>query len=120
MASIIAVDDSASLREMVRFTLTEAGHSVLDAEDGLAAVELAKNNLVDLVIADVHMPNLDGISLVKELRALSGYKYVPILMLTTDSDSGLKQQAASAGATGWLVKPFSPDRLLMTVNRVLG
>ena len=119
MPTILAVDDSASLREMVRFTLTEAGYDVLEAADGVEALEIARKNLVDAVIADVHMPNMDGIELIKHLRALSGYKFVPILMLTTDSDTGLKQQAASGGATGWLVKPFSPDRLLATVQRVL-
>ena len=120
MPTILAVDDSASLREMVRFTLSEAGYDVFEAGDGVEALEVAKENLVDAVIADVHMPNMDGIELISELRKLSGYKFVPILMLTTDSDMGLKQSAAAAGATGWLVKPFSPDRLLETVKRVLG
>jgi two-component system chemotaxis response regulator CheY len=119
MSTILAVDDSASMKEMVKFTLSKAGYDVLEASDGLEALEIAKKTLVDAVIADVHMPNMDGITLIGELRALSGYKFVPILMLTTDSDVGLKQKAASAGATGWLVKPFSPDRLLATVKRVL-
>lgn len=119
MPSILAVDDSASLREMVRFTLSEAGFEVVEAEDGVQALEVARKTLVDAVIADVHMPNMDGIELIKHLRALSGYKFVPILMLTTDADTNLKQEAAASGATGWLVKPFSPDRLLATVQRVL-
>lgn len=119
MPKILAVDDSASLREMVRFTLTEEGYYVLEAEDGVQALELAKENLFDAVIADVHMPRMDGLTLVKELRALTGYRFVPILMLTTDSNTDMKQQAAASGATGWLVKPFSPDRLLQTIKRVL-
>ena len=119
MSKILAVDDSASMKEMVKFTLSEAGYEVLEASDGLEALEVARKTLVDCVIADVHMPNMDGITLIGELRKLSGYKFVPILMLTTDSDTGLKQQAAASGATGWLVKPFSPDRLLATVKRVL-
>ena len=117
--SILTVDDSVSMREMVKFTLTEAGYSVLEAEDGIEALSIAEANDVEAVIADVHMPNMDGISLISRLRALPGYKLMPILMLTTDADSELKQQAADAGATGWLVKPFSPDRLLATVRRVL-
>ena len=120
MSKILAVDDSASMKEMVKFTLSEAGYEVLEASDGLEALEVARKTLVDVVIADVHMPNMDGITLISELRKLSGYKFVPILMLTTDSDTGLKRDAAAAGATGWLVKPFSPDRLLATVKRVLG
>ncbi len=119
MKTILAVDDSASMREMVKFTLSEAGYEVLEAADGVEALDVANNQLVDAVIADVHMPNMDGVTLVSELRALKGYKFVPILMLTTDSNSDLKKQAASNGATGWLVKPFSPDRLLATVKRVL-
>jgi len=119
MKTILAVDDSASMREMVKFTLSEAGYEVLEAADGVEALELANKQLVDAVIADVHMPNMDGVSLVGELRSLKGYKFVPILMLTTDSNTDLKKQAAANGATGWLVKPFSPDRLLATVKRVL-
>ncbi len=119
MSTILAVDDSASMREMVRYTLSEAGYDVIEASDGKEALEMARKTLVDAVVADVHMPNMDGVTLVGELRKLSGYRFVPILMLTTDSDGDLKKQAAASGATGWLVKPFSPDRLLATVARVL-
>lgn len=119
MSCILAVDDSASMREMVKFTLSESGYEVLEASDGLEALEIAKKTLVDAVIADVHMPNMGGIDLISQLRALSGYKFVPILMLTTDASADLKKQAAACGATGWLVKPFSPDSLLATVKRVL-
>ncbi len=118
MSKVLAVDDSASIVELVKFTLSKAGYEVLEASDGLEALEVARKTLVDCVIADVHMPNMDGITLIGELRKLSGYEFVPILMLTTDSDTGLKQQAAASGATGWLVKPFNPDRLLATVKRV--
>ena len=91
----------------------------MEAADGIEALEIAKENEVNAVIADVHMPKMGGIELVKELRNLAEYKFTPILMLTTDSNTNLKQRASEFGATGWLVKPFSPDSLLATVKRVL-
>jgi len=120
MASILAVDDSASMRQMVSFALKNAGHEVVEAVDGVDALSTAKNNKVNLVITDVNMPNMDGISLIKELRNLPDYKFIPILMLTTESAPEKKQEGKSAGATGWLVKPFDPDQLLATINKVLG
>ena len=120
MAKIIAVDDSASMRQMVGFTLKGAGHDVLEASDGLEAVKLAKaNSGVDLVISDINMPNMDGISLIKELRGMPDYKFTPILMLTTESGSDKKGEGKAAGATGWIVKPFNPDQLLATIKKVL-
>jgi two-component system, chemotaxis family, chemotaxis protein CheY len=120
MATILAVDDSASMRRMVSFTLKSAGHDVIEAEDGDAAFSKAQEKTVDLVVTDVNMPNLDGISLIKELRSLPDYKFVPILMLTTESSEEKKQQGRAAGATGWIVKPFNPERFIAIVQKVLG
>ena len=108
MSSILAVDDSASMREMVRFTLGEAGYSVVEACDGVDALEKAGQQRFALVLADVNMPNMDGIELVRRLRALPEYRFVPILMLTTESGADRKAEGKAAGATGWIVKPFSP------------
>ena len=120
MAKILAVDDSASLRQMVAFTLKEAGHEVLEAADGVEALDIARGAGADLVISDVNMPRMDGISLVRELRGLPDYKFTPILLLTTESGDAKKQEGKAAGATGWLVKPFDPEALLATIKRVLG
>ena len=119
MAKILAVDDSASMRQMVSFTLKGAGHEVLEATDGVEALGLAKKGPVDLVISDVNMPNMDGISLIGELRKLDSYKYTPILMLTTESSGDKKTEGKAAGATGWIVKPFNPDQLISTIKKVL-
>lgn len=119
MAKILAVDDSASMRQMVSFTLKGAGHDVVEACDGVEALRIAQRGAVDLVISDVNMPNMDGIALIAELRKLSSYKFVPILMLTTESSTDKKMQGKSAGATGWIVKPFNPDQLLATIKKVL-
>jgi len=120
MAKILAVDDSASLRQMVAFTLKEAGHEVFEAADGVEALDLARKTAADLVISDVNMPRMDGIALVRELRGLPDYKFTPILLLTTESSNEKKQEGKAAGATGWLVKPFDPEALLTTIKRVLG
>jgi two-component system chemotaxis response regulator CheY len=118
-ASILAVDDSASMRQMVSFTLKGAGYDVVEASDGVQALSIAKTRPVNLVITDVNMPNMDGISLIRELRALSSYKFTPLLMLTTESSPEKKQEGKAAGATGWIVKPFNPEQLLNTVKKVL-
>ncbi len=119
MAKILAVDDSASMRQMVSFTLKGAGHDVVEAVDGVDALAKAKGEKFDLVISDVNMPNMDGIELIKELRALPDFKFTPMLMLTTESAGDKKQQGKAAGATGWIVKPFNPDQLLATIGKVL-
>ena len=119
MASILLVDDSTSMREMVSFTLREAGHEVSEAEDGVEAFDFANNQMVDLVITDVNMPNMDGITLTAKLRQLEDYRFTPILILTTETGVEKKQQGKIAGATGWIEKPFDPDNLIATVNRVL-
>ena len=120
MAKILAVDDSASMRQMVSFTLKGAGHDVIEASDGVEALKLAQGQSVDLVLSDVNMPNMDGITLCKNLRQLGTYKFTPILMLTTESARDKKMEGKSAGATGWIVKPFNPDQLLTTIKKVLG
>lgn len=120
MASILAVDDSASMRQMVSFTLKGAGFEVQEASDGVQALSEAKTRKFDLVLSDVNMPNMNGIELVKELRQLADYKFVPVLMLTTESAGDIKMQGKQAGATGWIVKPFNPEQLLSTIKRVLG
>ncbi len=119
MATILAVDDSASMRQMVAFTLKGAGHSVLEAKDGQEALAVAQKSKIDLVLSDVNMPVMDGIALIKELRKLPAYKFTPILMLTTESADHKKGEGKAAGATGWLVKPFNPEQLLATIQRVL-
>jgi len=118
-STILAVDDSASMRQMVSFTLREAGYEVVEAVDGAAALEYATENRVDLVLTDVNMPRMDGITLVRELRQLEHYRYVPMLMLTTESGADRKLEGKAAGATGWLVKPFNPEKLIATIERVL-
>jgi two-component system chemotaxis response regulator CheY len=117
--TILAVDDSASMRQMVRFTLEGAGYKVVQAADGVEALELARNGPVDLVLTDVNMPRMDGIALVRELRSLDSYKFVPMLVLTTESGQETKLRGKQAGATGWIVKPFNPEQLLATIGRVL-
>jgi two-component system, chemotaxis family, chemotaxis protein CheY len=120
MMKILTVDDSASMRQMVGVTLKNAGFEVTEAVDGVEALSIAKSESFDLVLSDVNMPNMDGLTLTKELRALVKYKFVPILMLTTESTPEKKQAGRAAGATGWIVKPFNPEQLLATVNKVVG
>ena len=120
MAKILVVDDSASMRQMVSFTLQSAGYEVCEADDGHTALPAAQQNGFDLVISDVNMPKMDGISLVKSLRGLPQFRFTPILLLTTESSPEKKAEGKNAGATGWIVKPFNPEQLLATVQRVLG
>lgn len=120
MATILTVDDTASMRQMISFTLHSVGHEVIQASDGQEALKVIEGKKVDLVIADINMPNMDGITLLKSLRALADYKFTPILMLTTESQEAKRQQGKIAGATGWIVKPFNPEQLLTVVKKVLG
>ncbi len=120
MAKILAVDDSTSMRQMVTFTLKGAGYEVVEAADGVEALDKAKAQKFDLVLSDVNMPKMDGITLIRELRTLPAFKFTPILMLTTESAGEKKQEGKAAGATGWIVKPFNPEQLLATINKVLG
>ncbi len=120
MASILAVDDSASMRQMVTFTLQSAGYDVVEARDGQEALQLAKSKTFNLVLTDINMPKMDGIALVRALRALPAYKFTPLLTLTTESTADKKQEGKAAGATGWIVKPFNPEQLLGVIKKVLG
>ncbi len=119
MHSILAVDDSASMRQMVSFTLKGAGYQVIEAADGQEAFEKARGQRVDLVLTDQNMPVMDGITLVRQLRALPTYATTPILILTTESGDDMKARGKAAGATGWLVKPFDPNKLLDVIKRVI-
>jgi two-component system chemotaxis response regulator CheY len=118
--TILAVDDSASIRQMVAFTLKSAGYDVVEAVDGQDGLDKAKAKTVNLVLTDQNMPRIDGLSLVKQLRALPQHKSTPILMLTTESTDQMKAQGKAAGATGWLVKPFDPQKLVEVVKKVIG
>lgn len=118
--SILAIDDSASIRQMVAFTLKSSGYEVADAVDGMDGLEKAKAKTFDLILTDQNMPRMDGLTLIKSLRELPQYKTVPILMLTTESSDIMKQQGRASGATGWLVKPFDPQKLIEVVKKVIG
>jgi two-component system chemotaxis response regulator CheY len=119
MQSILAVDDSASMRQMVSFTLKGAGYHVIEAADGQEAYEKAMTQSVDLVLTDQNMPRMDGVTLVKNLRGLPSYASTPILILTTESGDEMKSKGRAAGATGWLVKPFDPSKLLEVIRKVI-
>jgi two-component system, chemotaxis family, chemotaxis protein CheY len=119
MTRILAVDDSPSMRDMVRIALTGAGFEVEQASDGREALEIARKAPFDLVLSDVNMPVMDGIELIRALRAESAYRHTPILMLTTESSIERKREGKEAGATGWIVKPFDPAQLVATMHRVL-
>lgn len=119
MATILAVDDSKSLRQAVVFTLRRAGYEVVEAEDGQDGLSKASSQRFDLVLTDYNMPNMDGLALVRELRTRHDYDGVPILVLTTESSEEVRQKGRAAGATGWLVKPFDPERLIEVVRKVI-
>ncbi|HOM66175.1 MAG TPA: response regulator [Ignavibacteriales bacterium] len=116
---ILSVDDSVSIRQMVSFTLSEAGFQVDVAKDGIEALEKAKADKYDLFLTDLNMPNMDGITLIKKLRSDPKYKFTPILMLTTESQETKKMEGKAAGATGWIVKPFTPEQLIAVIKKVL-
>jgi len=118
--TILAVDDSASIRQMVSFTLKSAGYEVVEAVDGMDGLEKAKARKVNLVLTDQNMPRMDGLTLIKSLRSNPQYATTPILMLTTESSDAMKSQGRAAGATGWLVKPFDPQKLIEVVRKVIG
>ncbi|WP_298398071.1 response regulator [uncultured Azonexus sp.] len=118
--TILAVDDSASIRQMVSFTLKSAGYEVVEAVDGQDGLDKAKSRGVNLVLTDQNMPRMDGLTLIRNLRAMPQYASTPILMLTTESSDAMKSQGRAAGATGWLVKPFDPQKLIEVVRKVIG
>jgi len=115
---VLAVDDSKTMRDMVSFTLRGAGYTVLEADNGVSALRSVQGQKVDVIITDVNMPEMDGITLVRKLRALPAHATTPILILTTESEQAKKDAGRSAGATGWIVKPFSPEKLLQIVAKV--
>lgn len=117
---ILAVDDSGSLRQMLTFSLRTGGYQVVDAIDGIDGLAKAKATQFDLVLTDQNMPNMDGLTLIRSLRELPAYRQVPILMLTTESSPEMKNKGREAGANGWLVKPFDPNRLLEVVGKCIG
>ncbi len=119
MPLILAVDDSPSMRKMVSFTLNAAGFQVVEAVDGMDAFEKAQTQSFDLVLTDQNMPRLDGLGLTRKLREHPKFKLTPILMLTTESSDLMKQAGRAAGATGWLVKPFDPARLIEVIKKVI-
>ena len=119
MHTILAVDDSASMRKMVSFTLIGAGFKVVEAVDGVDAYEKAQQHSFSLVLTDQNMPRLDGIGLTRKLREHPNFAQTPILILTTESSDQMKQAGRAAGATGWLVKPFDPQRLIEVIHKVI-
>lgn len=118
MKTILTVDDSPSIRQMLAYVLSSNGYRVIEAADGVEGLNLAKAHQADLVLTDQNMPKMDGIAFIKALRGLSSYKHVPIMMLTTESSPALKQQGRDAGATGWMVKPFDPEKLLEMLKKI--
>ena len=118
--TILSVDDSASALQMVKLTLAGAGYQVVQATNGAEGLAKARAGAVDMVITDLNMPVMDGLTLIHELRKLPAFKGVPIVFLTTESDAAMKQQAKAAGATGWITKPFQQDQLVAVVRKVLG
>lgn len=118
--TVLAVDDSASIRQMVAFTLKGQGYEVIEADDGEDGLAKAKDANVCLVLTDQNMPRMDGITLIRNLRGMPRYERVPILVLTTESSDEMKAKGRAAGATGWLVKPFDPKRLVDVVKKVIG
>ncbi|WP_033926631.1 response regulator [Sphingomonas sp. 35-24ZXX] len=118
-ASILTVDDSSSLRIAIRIALSGAGYAVTEAEDGLEGLEKARAAKFDMIIADLNMPRMNGLEMIREIRKLPIQLGTPIIFLTTESDEGMKQDARQSGATGWLVKPFVPDQLLRVAAKVL-
>jgi two-component system chemotaxis response regulator CheY len=120
MAKILSVDDSRTIRQLVQAILEKEGHEVVTAVDGIDALQIAREQKFDLVLTDINMPNMNGISFVSKLRLIDGYATVPVVMLTTESSDFKKNKARSMGATGWLQKPFTPERLVNAVNRLVG
>jgi two-component system chemotaxis response regulator CheY len=116
----LAVDDSRTIRQMVSFTLQNIGYDVIEAEDGVEATKLMESRKPDIVITDLNMPNMDGITLIKHIRNVLGIRTVPILMLTTEYTDDKKNAGREAGATGWIVKPFDPEKLVQVVQKICG
>lgn len=120
MARILTVDDSKVIRDLVKAALVENGHNVVTADDGVQGLEATRNQQFDMILSDINMPNMTGISMVSKVRRLPGYEHIPIIMLTTESSDFKKDKAKKMGATGWLQKPFDPERLMKAVNKLIG
>ena len=118
--TILTADDSASMRQMVSFTLRQAGFEVVEGVDGVDALAKLAGATVQMVITDLNMPNMDGIELIRQVRALPAYKYIPIIMLTTESDDSKKMAGRAAGASGWITKPFKVEQLVAVTRKFLG
>ncbi len=116
--SVLTVDDSKTMRDMVSFTLKNAGYTMFEAEDGVKGLEVVNGNKLDLIITDLNMPNMNGLDLIRNIRKNSAYATVPILMLTTEGDANKKAEGKEAGASGWIVKPFQPEKLVEVVKKV--
>jgi two-component system chemotaxis response regulator CheY len=117
--TIMTVDDSASVRQMVSFTLKRAGYEVVEAVDGKDGLTKLAGAKINMIITDLNMPNMDGIEMIRNVRAMAQYKFIPIILLTTESQDGKKKEGKKAGATGWIIKPFKPEQLLAVVKKVL-
>ena len=118
--TIMTVDDSTSVRQMVSFTLRNEGFNVIEAQDGVDALEKLAGDRVSMILTDLNMPNMDGLDFIRQVRRASACKFVPIVMLTTESQSEKKIEGKAAGATGWIVKPFKPNQLLAVVKKLIG
>jgi len=117
--TILIVDDSATIRQVVGMTLKGAGYEVMEASDGKDALKKLDGKKISLIISDVNMPNMDGITFVKEAKKLASYKFTPIIMLTTESQDSKKQEGQAAGAKAWVVKPFQPEQMLAAVAKLI-
>lgn len=119
-ASILTVDDSQSIRVAIRIALSGAGYAVTEAADGAEGIRKASGGSFDLIVTDLNMPVMDGLTMIERLRSMPAHAGVPIIFLTTESDTAMKERAKAAGATGWMTKPFQPDQLVKIVKKVLG
>lgn len=117
--TILTVDDSASMRQMVTFTLKGAGYDVIEAVDGKDGLSKLEGSQVNMIITDLNMPNMDGIEMIRQVRGMAKYKFIPIILLTTESQDEKKKEGKAAGATGWIVKPFKPEQLIAVIQKVL-
>ena len=117
--TILTVDDSASVRQMVGFTLKGAGYEVVEAKDGSDGLAKLSQSKISMIITDLNMPNMDGIEMIRNVRAMAQYRFIPIILLTTESQDSKKKEGKKAGATGWIIKPFKPNQLLAVVKKVL-
>ena len=117
--TVLVVDDSTSMRQMVAYTMKEAGFEVIEGSNGQEGLSRVQGKAVNLVITDLNMPVMDGMTMIRQLRTKAEYKFTPILMLTTESQQEKKAEGKAAGATGWIVKPFNPEQLLQVVGKVV-